>query len=541
MRKKNNIFKKLMIFTVTICFLISAFNVNAFSDDENLKEFEIIKLGNINSKRLEKEIIELNSNNKKIVLNTNIQNNNANLPILSTDNNCQNPAITSYGNDILVIAEETINLFNSDIVITYSSDNGNSWSDLFAWSSDDTYEGKPVIDFCYNNEFEAYGTSLPDLMTGTLNLYHFPKMTDPDVAFQDSDGWTVWSTTLSNFDDFYAIDIAGYPHGENAPAPDFHGIITLIGNSDYGQTIENYYETEDMGIGACYLDFEGELGDSISVDIDLSTETYFEALELRNDEEIGIEDGVFFEYCWVEPGNEDWWENDWPVYIFEGAQNPSLIAENGNCYVICEVENEIVCYYSHDNGESFDTSIISTNGVFPSISLVGDTLICSYTYNNNVYTSTSEDGGVNWVDSIQINDIEGSVSSEDSFMDLFGDNLVWTDDRNGDNEIYYNKAGEVSAPIIEIESISGGYGVTAKISNTGNADTTDVEWSISFDGGVFVGAEKSGTISTLAAGDSVTISSGFILGLGGTDITITGGSSSSSASGTVLFFFVIGL
>lgn len=541
MRKKNNIFMKLMIFTITICFLISTFNANAFSDDENLKEFEIIKLGNINSKRLEKEIIELNSNNKKIVLNTNIQNNNANLPILSTDNNCQNPAITSYGNDILVIAEETINLFNSDIVITYSSDNGKSWSDLFAWNSEDTYEGKPVIDFCYNNEFEAYGTSLPDLMTGTLNLYHFPSMTNPDVPFQDSNGWTVWSTTLSNFDDFYAIDIAGYPHGENAPAPDFHGIITLIGNSDYGQTIENYYETEDMGIGACYLDFDGELGDSISVDIDLSTETYFEAMELRNDEEIGIEDGVFFESCWVEPGNEDWWENDWPVYIFEGAQNPSLVAENGNCYVICEVGNEIVCYYSHDGGESFDTSIISTNGVFPSVSLVGDTLICSYIYDNNVYTLTSEDGGVNWGDLIQINDIEGSVNSEDSFMALFGDNLVWTDDRNGDNEIYYNKAGEVSAPIIEIESISGGFGVTAEISNTGNADATDIEWSMNFDGGVFVGSEKSGTISTLAAGDSITISSGFILGLGGTEITITAGSSSSSDSGTVLLFFVIGL
>jgi hypothetical protein len=378
-------------------------------------------------------------------------------------------------------------------------------------------------------------------MTGTLNLYHFPSMTDPNVAFQDSDGWTVWSTTLSNFDDFYAIDIAGYPHGENAPAPDFHGIITLIGNSGYGQTIENYYETEDMGIGACYLAFDGELGDSISVDIDLSTETYFEAMELRNDEEIGIEDGVFFEYCWVEPGNEDWWENDWPVYIFEGAQNPSLVAENGNCYVICEVGNDIVCYYSHDNGESFDSSIVSTNGVFPSVSLVGDTLICSYMYNNNVYTSTSEDGGVNWEDSTQINDIDGSVSSEDSFMDLFGDNLVWTDGRNGDNEIYYNKAGEVSAPIIEIESISGGFGVTAEISNTGNADATDIDWSISFDGGVFIGAEKSGTISTLASGDSVTISSGFIFGLGGTDISITAGSSSSSASGTVLLFFVIGL
>ena len=64
---------------------------------------------------------------------------------------------------------------------------------------------------------------------------------------------------------------------------------------------------------------------------------------------------------------------------------------------------------------------------------------------------------------------------------------------------------------------------------------------MSFNGGVFIGSEKTGTISNLAAGDSVTITSGFIFGLGGTDITISVGGISGSASGTVLLFFVIGL
>ncbi|MCK5301203.1 MAG: hypothetical protein KAJ21_04800, partial [Thermoplasmatales archaeon] len=526
---------------ITISFCLTALHVSAFSEDDKSSNYKIIKLDNNHTKRIVKNSNDLETHNKILNLNTNIQTNNVNIPVLSTEFNCQNPSISTNGNNILVIAEESMNLLNTDVIMAYSSDNGDSWSDIFGWTSDDTFEEKPVIDFCNNNEFQAYGTCLPDLITQTLNLYHFPSMIDPEISFKDSDGWTVWSTTLSNFNDFYAIDIAGYPHGDDAPAPDFHGIITLIGSSDYGETIENYYETENMGIGACYLDFDGELGDTISVDIDLSTKTYFEAFELKSDEEIEIEDGVFFEYCWVEPGNEDWWENDWPAFVFEGAQNPDLIAENGRCFIVCEVENEIICFYSFDNGENFDSSIVNTDGESPSISVVGDTVICTFIQDNNLYTTISEDGGISWDEITKINEVDGSVIVGDSSIDLSGNNLVWTDDRSGDNVVYFGKVGEISAPIIEIESITGGMGVTTIIKNIGTADAQDIDWSISFDGGTFFGGDNSGTIDTLAVGESVTVKSKFLIGLGSSDITINVDSITETKSGTVFLFFVIGL
>lgn len=73
-----------------------------------------------------------------------------------------------------------------------------------------------------------------------------------------------------------------------------------------------------------------------------------------------------------------------------------------------------------------------------------------------------------------------------------------------------------------IAEISGGFGITLTIDNTGDADANDVEWSVTLEGGFILipkGGYADGTIDTIPAGDQA-IEDIFVFGLGSTLITI---------------------
>ena len=105
--------------------------------------------------------------------------------------------------------------------------------------------------------------------------------------------------------------------------------------------------------------------------------------------------------------------------------------------------------------------------------------------------------------------------------------------------------------MFEIESITGGFGITAVIKNIGNNDINNVEWSISVKGGILIFPKKtSGTIDTLAVGDSKEIKmSLFGLGLGilrdMPEITVTAecaeGSSANKSVTAKIFLFLVAL
>jgi hypothetical protein len=235
------------------------------------------------------------------------------------------------------------------------------------------------------------------------------------------------------------------------------------------------------------------------------------------------------------------------------------VARSNNCnYTFPDISvtgnKAFVTYMGDENGNQDIYVATSTTGSFwrkyqvtdsaddelyPVISANGDEAIILFMKNNNLYVTNSDDGGETWSAPVQVNDVSDTVVEEYRNVDVKSNFGIWTDNRNGNNDLFFDTVG--SSAILNIESVSGGFGLSATVSNVGNAPAEAVEWSIDIDGLVIIGSHKEGTIDLLDPDDSVTINTGFILGLGKATITVAAGEVSTEVSATILGPFVLGV
>jgi hypothetical protein len=249
----------------------------------------------------------------------------------------------------------------------------------------------------------------------------------------------------------------------------------------------------------------------------------------------------------------------WQGYLVEGGENvfvadPYVAASGNNVAIVYMTTDNIFgdwdirCAYNDgvipaEGAEyTWKTSVVAeghpTDEVYPAVAVNGNTVTVAYIAEGNLFIIKSEDRGATWGEPEQMNEVDGTVVEEVKSVDLISSAVVWTDNRDGDKNIYF---ADMPAPMVTVQSVSGGFGVSAVVANVGTADATDISWSIDLDGLVFIGAHTEGTISSLAAGGSETVKAGFVFGLGKATITVTAGGATKTAEGTVLGPFVIGL
>lgn len=138
----------------------------------------------------------------------------------------------------------------------------------------------------------------------------------------------------------------------------------------------------------------------------------------------------------------------------------------------------------------------------------------------------------------------GAVATANHTWTLAGDYLVKVkakDDHGGESGWSDPLAVHIKVSShIEIGEITGGFGVTAEVKNTGAGDASNVSWSITIDGGlVLLGRETTGTISQIQPGFGPQIKTGVLFGIGRLTITVTADVAEKTAVAFLLGPFVI--
>jgi len=439
------------------------------------------------------------------------------------------PAVSHSGSTMV---GASLDLNNENVYYWASTDNGETWTGGLGWEMNDIPE-LPSVDGCGDGRYIASFVTSPyeDDGSGTFKT----TIGDANDLENTFDGlyWT-WNDVGAGYTNFIDVEVAGYTAADATENEWAYGAFAMVG--DHGELgsqsgFFSYQYSED-GMAWIYTlannpgDFNGAT--SCGIDIDHATNFGYAVYNYDNG---GTKDLYIFIMNFDEWGDYEGraiHDDTYEAYI-NSSGNDNVVdisALNENIIIISEREGSIVAYYSNDDLSTVNEVEIDANGAQPRIVHTSDqSAVCSFVKNGVVYTSYTEDGGVTWSTPIE--------NSEESFIgsaDICAFGALYDSE-----ETVFFAPIQVSMPIIEIDSISGGLGVTAVVKNTGTADAEDIEYSIVATGGLlgFVNSEASGTISVPAGGDA-TINLPMFIGLGSVVITVNAGLASSEISATQL-------
>jgi len=204
--------------------------------------------------------------------------------------------------------------------------------------------------------------------------------------------------------------------------------------------------------------------------------------------------------------------------------NPDLAASGQYAYLAVQTDekgnNDILCYaWTGLIWKKYVVVNSSDDEMYPSITAVGKTVLCTFVKNGNLYSSKSEDGGTIWNTPEQINDVATSIIGDYRCTNAEGPCIAWMDNRNTNADIY---ADITTMPWIAFKICTGGLGCSVEIANVGTGDATAIEWNMHVGGGMkgLINKTTNGTID-IAARESAKVKSGLFFGLGKILMTAT--------------------
>jgi len=444
------------------------------------------------------------------------------------------------------VATDTSNVclgFQDDQTVwfTGSVDAGATWPENAVGYQIEELPESPDVDACGDGRF--LGTMVPNPMdTNGAALY---KWMITDLTDFSADGYSLvyWDWSSLDITNFVDVAVGAYTAADSSENTWAFGAHTMQGdNVGVGPQPFLSYQFNEEGYAWIYWFNDDPAnptiagGESTSADIDPMTLHMYGVWNFFN-EETGQNDILIYIFDFSR------WDEyqGYPIHPDIGGyaltttgsdDNIDVSAQNNNVIIVSERDGQIVSYSSMFgfSDEPVET-IIDTSGSSPRIAHYDDnSATCVYVKDGALYSSFTIDGGRTWSTPVRQSGSENVV-----VCDVGGIGMAY----EADGTIYY-AAGGGSYPIIQIDSVKGGFGVEVEVSNTGTGDAQDVSYSITATGGILglINKETSGTID-IPAGATQKIKLPVIIGLGKVTIEVTVGSASKTLSGTQILFYTL--
>lgn len=455
-----------------------------------------------------------------------------------TDDGHPSIDIDYNGNPFLMYHAQE-DFMTSDIFMRRSPDGGETWPEDMAWfwGFQDSAPINPDMKFMEDG-VRAYATHETEQQEPVTYFHDYVDIEDPGS----------WSVYYFDFSDrsTYVAETAICTNGTTTIA-----LGSIMDYSGQGYELEdtllidwNTANGEGSWSGVFWIneDNEGNSKPRSHLCADAGEKMFF----CYQQDELNGKSKIYVSYCRVDENTEytDWKTSSVAASNGYNCTNPDISVSGKNAYVVymCDKNGNQDIYVAVSTGGSFwkryPVATSAEDEMYPVISANGEKATCLFMKNGNLYKTSTEDNGATWSTPEQVNDVPNTVVEEFQYADIAGTYGVWTDERNGNSDIYFESVG--LSPILTIDKVSGGFGVQVTLSNVGNAPAENVKWSIDLDGIVFLGAHTEGT-ETIAPGASKTVKSGFVFGFGRVSILATFGDAAKTAEGFVLGPFVLGV
>ena len=455
---------------------------------------------------------------------------------------------TNSAGDIVIVYEKELDLFTRLLSITYSTDDGASFTEKWALNSVDEAQGSGILqypDVIYNSGLDVlFITGLdPNAEMYNNEMYY---VAGDIAAATEYLGYAISGTSSSGY--FYNAASCSPNYFLSLTTEDYGGdLMSILGlgwftypDFAYPPGLGGfYYDGNSLFHSAPASELEGDWNTNRIfwvMETAVGTDSYVCMKSTSRDEALitsGESQNAMDKYGDIEqePGEFIGFGAD-PDVSGSGNQVAVVYTDGGN--VKC---SHSTCVATYEPEFSWQTSTVETGASSPAVYMQGNNVICAYVKGGNLYAKISADSGQTWGTAEKLNDVDGTVVGDKSSVDVCKLGIAFTDNRNGNKDIYFVfKKGAPSAELA-IESISGGIGVSAVLKNNGDGAAENFAWSIVSDGTVFVGGEKTGT-GTLAPGATMTIKTGLMLGFGAITVTVKADTATKSQDFKLLLIFV---